>query len=298
MSAQLGGVLSALVIPFAADSTIDEPRLRDVVDHNIVGGVHGVVACGSTGEFATMTSDERRRVVEIVVDQTAGRVPVVAQTGAVNTLEAIALSKHAAALGVDALMVVTPYYEALSMHETLHYLRRVASSVDVPIMLYNLPAATGVNLEPAIVAQLAREVENIKYIKDTSADMAQAGRLIHHYGDVISTFVGWDSLMLAALTEGAAGVMCGTANALAPQLVAVHDAVRAGDAARAGAEWDRIYPLMDTIMSSAFIQAVKATCAAIGFNVGITREPLLGLDADTLAAIDAHVARLGLRVGA
>ena len=298
MPAQLGGVLSALVVPFTADGSIDESRLRAVVDHNIAGGVHGVVACGSTGEFATMSSDERRRVVEVVVDQTAGRVPVVAQTGAVSTTEAIALSKHAAALGVDALMLVTPYYEALSMQETLHYLRRVASAVDVPIMLYNLPAATGVNLEPAVVGQLAREVQNIKYIKDTSADMAQAGRLIHHHSDVISTFVGWDSLMLAALTEGAAGVMCGTANALAPQLVAVHDAIKLGDFAAARTMWNALYPLMDTIMSSAFIQAVKATCAAIGLDVGVTREPLLPLDPNTQAAIARHVANLGLRVGA
>lgn len=295
MSVQLAGVLSALVTPFAADGSIDEQRLRDVVDHNIAGGVHGVVACGSTGEFAAMTSDERRRVIEVVVDQTAGRVPVVAQTGAVSTGEAIALSRHAAATGASALMLVTPYYEALSMTETLHYLRRVASSVDVPVMLYNLPAATGVNLEPAVVGQLAREVGNIKYIKDTSADLAQAGRLIHHYGDVISTFVGWDSLLLAALTEGAAGVMAGTANALAPQLVSIHDAIRAGDLARAQREWTRIYPLMDCIMSSAFIQAVKATCAAVGFPVGVTREPLLALDADTSATINDLVASLGLR---
>ncbi|MCZ9338127.1 dihydrodipicolinate synthase family protein, partial [Streptomyces sp. TRM76130] len=130
--------------------------------------------------------------------------------------------------------------------------------MDVPIMLYNLPGATGVHLPPETVGRLAREVENIQYIKDTSADMAQAGQLIHRYGDVIATFVGWDSLLLQAISEGAAGVMAGTANVMPAELVSIHRALRDGDLDRARAEWARIYPLMDAIMSAPFIPAVKA----------------------------------------
>ncbi|MGO4428502.1 dihydrodipicolinate synthase family protein, partial [Streptomyces sp. MCAF7] len=174
MSAQLSGVLTALASPFAADGKLDEKTLRRLVDRGIDGGVDGVVACGSTGEFAAMSAAERRQVVETVVDQAAGRVPVVAQTGALSTREAVELSRHAQAAGASVLMVVAPYYEPLTLDETLHYLRTVADAVDVPIMLYNLPGATGVNLSPETVGQLAREVENIQYIKDTSADMAQA----------------------------------------------------------------------------------------------------------------------------
>ena len=192
MNSQLSGVLTALATPFAADGSIDEALLRRVVDRSIEGGVDGVVACGSTGEFAAMSGAERRFVVETVIDQTASRVPVVAQTGAMSTAEAVELSRHAEAAGASVLMVVAPYYEPLSLEETLDYLRAVADSVDIPIMLYNLPGATGVNLTPDTVGQLAREVDNIRYIKDTSADMAQAGQLIHNHGDVISTFVGWD----------------------------------------------------------------------------------------------------------
>ena len=292
MSAALSGVLSALVTPFSADGSVDESLLRRVVDRSIEGGVHGVVACGSTGEFAALSHAERRHVVDTVIDQAAGRVPVVAQTGAVSTAEAIELSRHAASAGAAALMVVTPYYEPLTLDETLRYLRRVAGSVDVPIMLYNLPGATGVNLTPATVGQLAVEVENIKYIKDTSADLAQAGQLIHNYGDVVSTFVGWDSLLLAALTEGAAGVMAGTANVMAPQLVSVYEALQSGDLGRARAEWEQIYPLMDAIMSAAFIPAVKAAMGATGFPVGGPREPLLELDPMTTAAIASLAAAL------
>ncbi|MEI5522063.1 4-hydroxy-tetrahydrodipicolinate synthase [Streptomyces brasiliscabiei] len=292
MSSQLSGVLTALASPFAPDGQLDEKTLRRLVDRSIDGGVDGVVACGSTGEFAAMSASERRRVVETVVDQAAGRVPVIAQTGAVSTREAIELSRHAQDAGASVLMVVAPYYEPLTLDETLHYLRTVADAVDLPIMLYNLPGATGVNLSPETVGRLAREVDNIRYIKDTSADMAQAGQLIHRYGDVISTFVGWDSLLLQAISEGAAGVMAGTANVMPAQLVSVHRALRDGDLARARAEWARIYPLMDAIMSAPFIPAVKAALNAAGIPVGEPREPLLGLDPDTTSRITALVERL------
>ena len=234
-----------------------------------------------------MSGAERRLVAETVIDQTAGRVPVVAQTGAVSTAEAVELSRHAQAAGASVLMVVAPYYEPLTLEETLQYLRTVADAVDIPIMLYNLPGATGVNLSPATVGQLAREVDNIRYIKDTSADMAQAGQLIHNYGDVISTFVGWDSLLLAALTEGAAGVMAGTANVMPAQLVSIHRALVAGELDRARREWARIYPLMDAIMSAPFIPAVKTALNAVGFPVGSPRKPLLDLDPDTAAIISS-----------
>lgn len=287
MSSQLSGVLTALASPFAPDGQIDEKTLRRLVDRSVDGGVDGVVACGSTGEFAAMNGAERRQVVETVVDQVAGRVPVIAQTGALSTKEAIALSRHAEAAGASVLMVVAPYYEPLTLEETLRYLRTVADAVDIPIMLYNLPAATGVPLPPETVGQLAREVENIQYIKDTSGDMAQAGQLIHRYGDVISTFIGWDSLLLQAISEGAAGVMAGTANVIPAELVSIHRALRDGELGRARAEWARIYPLMDTMLSAPFIPAVKAALEAAGFPIGPPREPVLGLDAATTARISA-----------
>jgi 4-hydroxy-tetrahydrodipicolinate synthase len=285
MSTRLSGVLTALATPFTPDGQIDESTLRRLVDRSIDGGVDGVVACGSTGEFAAMSGAERRFVVEIVIDQAANRVPVVAQTGAVSTAEAVELSRHAEAAGASVLMVVSPYYEPLSLDETVEYLRTVAASVDIPIMLYNLPVATGINLDPDTVGQLAREVDNIRYIKDTSADMAQAGQLIHRHGDVISTFIGWDSLLLAAITEGAAGVMAGTANVMPAQLVSIHRAVTAGDLNRARREWAQLYPLMDAIMSAPFIPAIKTALNALGFPAGAPRKPLAELDAATAATI-------------
>jgi len=294
MTTQLRGVLTALATPFTADGTIDEASLRILVNRSIAGGVHGVVACGSTGEFSTLSSSERRLVVEIVVDQVAGRVPVIAQTGATSTAEAVRLSRHAQSAGADVVMTVAPYYEPLTIDETLSYLRAVAGSVDIPVMLYNLPVATGVDLDPDTVGALAREVENIRYIKNTTVDMAQSARLIHNHGDVISTFVGWDSLLLSALAEGAAGVMAGTANVVPAELVAVYDAVSTGNLGQAREAWARVYPLIDAIMAQPFIPAVKAGLAAVGFPVGKPREPVAGLDPAAAARIAELAAGLQL----
>ena len=285
MPSRLTGVLSALLTPFDADDRVDDATLRRVVDRNIDGGVHGVVACGSTGEFTALSGAERRHVVETVIDQTAGRVPVVAQTGAQSTSEAIELSRHAERAGASVLMVVAPYYEPLTIDETKRYLRTVAESVSIPVMLYNLPSATGVNMTPEMVGELARDVENIQYVKNTSPDLAQAGQLIHNHADVVSTFVGWDSLLLAALVEGAAGVMAGTANVVAAQLVSVHAAVSEGDLGRARAEWEQVYPLIDAIMAAPFSPAVKTALGATGFAIGNPRLPVLPLDGEVAATI-------------
>jgi 4-hydroxy-tetrahydrodipicolinate synthase len=223
--------------------------------------------------------------VETVIEHAAGRVPVVAQTGAQSTAEAIELSRHAEQAGASVVMVVAPYYEPLTTEETKRYLRTVAESVSIPIMLYNLPVATGVNMTPSMIGELARDVENIMYVKDTSADLAQAGQLIHRHGDVISTFVGWDSLLLAALAEGAAGVMAGTANVLASQLVSIHAAMSEGDLQRALREWEHIYPLIDAIMDAPFGPAVKTALRATGFEVGDPRLPALPLDPDVAESI-------------
>jgi 4-hydroxy-tetrahydrodipicolinate synthase len=285
MTSSLSGVLVALATPFAADGSVDVSTLRALVDRTIDGGVHGVVACGSTGESSALTGDERRLVVEIVVDQAAHRVPVIAQTGSTSTAEAIELTRHAQSVGADVVMPVAPFYEALSLAETTNYLRRVASSVEIPVMLYNLPAATGVDLSPDTVAALAREVENIRYIKNTTPDMAQAAQLIHHYGDLVGTFIGWDSLILSSLVSGAAGVMAGTANVVPAEIVAVYDAVRSGDLDAAREAWARVYPLLDAALSVNFIAAVKVGLDAVGFPAGSPREPVLPLDPEDATRI-------------
>ncbi|ALL85580.1 dihydrodipicolinate synthase (plasmid) [Pseudonocardia sp. EC080619-01] len=277
MTQDLQGVLTALATPFDVGGDVDVPALRFLVDRSIDGGVDGLVACGSTGEFAALSTDERRLVVDTVVEHTAGRVPVVAQTGASSTAEAIRLTNEARASGADVAMLVTPYYEPLTLPETVNYVREVTGLVDLPIMLYNIPSATGVNLDPDTVGGLAREIDTIRYVKDSSANMEQALQLIHHHADHVATFVGWDSLIHASLMEGAAGVLAGAANVVPTEIVAVYRAVRDGDHARALTAWKHVYPVIDALISVPFMPAIKSAMASLGHPIGSPRRPVADL---------------------
>jgi 4-hydroxy-tetrahydrodipicolinate synthase len=254
----LHGVLSAICTPFTpGGEAVDETALRGLVEQTVAAGVHGLVPGGSTGEFAAMTHAERRLVTETVIDQAAGRVPVVPHVGAMTTREAVELARHAEGAGAAALMVVAAYYEPLDMAETKAYFRTVASSVQVPVVLYNLPVATGVNLTPADMADLAREVPNVQYVKDTTADFSQACTLIHDYGDLFHTFVGHDPFFFASLVEGAPGSIVGAANFVCPDLVTVYEAVRSGDVAGAKATWQHVYPVMQFLASGGYVSAAR-----------------------------------------
>lgn len=282
---QLSGVLTALVTPFSEDGSVDHATLAAVVERSITAGVNGVVACGSTGEVGALTSVEREAVVSTVVSTVAGRVPVIAQTGATSTAEAIRLSKSAEAAGADVLMLVTPYYEPMTLDETVAYLDAVADAVTADVMLYNIPGATGVNLDPDTVRALAERHENVRYIKDSSANWEQALQLIHHHSDVIGTFIGWDPYLYSALVEGAAGVMAGTGNVVPNQIVDVVSKVKAGDLVGARDAWNALYPVIDALITLPFIPAVKAGVGLQGLEVGVPRAPMATLD-------DAQSARL------
>ncbi len=288
LRSDLHGVLSAVVTPFTADGEdIDEAGLRAVVEHTMDGGVHGLIPCGSTGEFATLSPDERRRVVEVVAEAAGGRTPIVPQIGAMTTREASALARHAESNGAAAVMVVAPYYEALTVAEIADYYRRVADAVSIPVMVYNLPAATGVNLAPADVARMARDVPTIRYVKDTTGDLSQAAQLIHDHGDVLATFVGWDPLYFAALCEGAAGSVLGAANIVPGQTAEIYERVRAGRIAEARQRWERLYPLMRFLVSGRYTPAVKAGVQLLGIAAAHCRAPVAAVEHERVAELEA-----------
>ena len=194
-------------------------------------------------------------------------------------------------------MLITPYYEPLSLAETVTYIKDVARSVKLPVMLYNIPAVTGVNLDPATVRALAEEVENIRYIKDSSANWEQALQLIHHHGDVIGTFIGWDVYLYSALAEGAAGVMAGTANVVPDEIVAVSRLIADGDLTGARDLWNQLYPVIDALLSVPFIPAVKAGLSLQGLPAGSPRRPTSELSAEDLARVQDALSALYQNVG-
>lgn len=292
MATDISGVLTALATPFTDDGSIDFPALKRLIDRCIDGGVDGLVTGGSTGEVGALTTEERLALVDTTIEHTAGRVPVIAQTGATSTAEAIRLSRAAATSGADVTMLVTPYYEPISLAETVSYLKDVAGATDLPVMLYNIPAATGVNLDPATVRELALEVGQIRYLKDSSANWEQALQLIHHHRDVIDTFIGWDVYLFSALVEGAAGVVAGTANVVPEDITTIAHLIAQGNLNDALAQWKRLYPVIDTLLSAPFIAAVKAGLDLRGEPVGTPRSPVAPLSPDVREQLDRALTTL------
>lgn len=295
MTTQLNGILAAVSTPFTPDDEVDEGRLREHVDFLIDSGLHGLVPGGSTGEFAAMSFDERKRVNQIVIDQTAGRVPVVPQTGATRTSEAVELSRHASDAGADAVLVVQPFYEAPTRREVIEYFAAVGEGAGVPVMVYNLPAVTGMNLDRPFYRELLERTDTVRFIKDTSGSIEQAYDLIFNLGDVVGTFVGWDTIVLAGFIAGAAGSVWGAPNFAPRECVAVYELAKAGKTAEALEIFQRLWNVLDFLGKEGYAASVKATAQAVGIDLGSARAPFGDLEPDKLDELRKRVAETGLK---
>jgi 4-hydroxy-tetrahydrodipicolinate synthase len=275
------GVLPALITPFTADGAgIDADALAAIVERLIRAGVAGLVPGGSTGEFTTLTNAERREVIEVTVAAAAGRVPVVAGTGALSTRETAELSLHAERSGATAVMIVPPFYDPLSWRELLAHYAAVAEQISIPIMYYNLPSASGVTLDSGQLREL-RRVAGVTSLKDTSGDAVAAAELIQAEDQGPTLLNGWDTLTFAALAAGVRAVVWGTASILPEQCVALHRLLIDDiDLAAARDLWTRLWPLCRFLESHSYPAAVKAASALVGDTTGPTRTPLLPLTDD------------------
>jgi len=283
---QFHGVLPALITPFTDDGeAIDADALGALVERVVGAGVGGLVPGGSTGEFTTLSHAERRELVEITVEAAAGRVPVVAGTGALSTEETVELSVHAEAAGAAAVMVVPPFYDTLSWRELLAHYRAVAERISIPIMYYNLPGATGQTLTLAQFREL-RDAARVTSLKDTGGDAVAATELIQAGQSGPTLLNGWDTLTFAALAAGVRAVVWGTASIMPEQCVELHRLLIDDiDLAAARELWARLWPLCAFLERQSYPAAVKAGCALVGQATGPTRAPLLPLDDDATAEL-------------
>ncbi len=273
---RLFGCGTALVTPFTGAGSVDEGALRALVTWQIAEGTHFLVPCGSTGEAATLTPAEHRRVVEIVVEQVAGRVPVMAGAGANDTARAVALSKQMQAAGATHLLHVSPMYNRPPQRGIEAHFRAVAAAVDLPIVVYNVPGRTASNVEAATTLRLA-EVENIVGIKEASGNLAQIDEIIRNRPDDFAVFSGDDALTLAVLAHGGDGVISVVSNATPRLMSELVDFARAGDFAAARETHRRLAPWI----SAAFVESnpvpVKAALAAMDRIENVLRLPLVPL---------------------
>jgi 4-hydroxy-tetrahydrodipicolinate synthase len=293
----LSGVLVALVTPFTADaSEIDAAALEAHVNRMIREGAHGLVPGGSTGEFTTLTLDERKQLTELVVKAAGGRVPVVAGTGALSTRDALDLAAHAAQAGASALMVVPPFYDAVELSTFKELLREVYEASQLPIMFYNIPSATGLSLTANEIASLA-EVEGVRYLKDTSGDAVALTELLQSHADRITAFNGWDTLTFYGLAAGAKGSVWGATNFI-PQLSRqLWDALAVdGDLVRGRELWAKIYPICRLLEQYNYAAAVKTGLELTGYPAGPVRKPFALLEGDARAELARLLRAAGVEV--
>lgn len=286
MSIDLEGVLPALMTPFTDDgSAVDDEALADQVERCIAAGVGGLVPTGSTGEFTTLTNAERRRVVEEVIAAAGGRVPTIPGTGALSTAETIELSKHAEAAGATAVMIVPPFYTPLTWPELLAHFQAVAEQISIPIMYYNLPDASGVELDHEQWAELAKTA-NVMSLKDTGGNAPAATRLIQRPDGVPTLLNGYDTMTFSALAAGVRAVVWGVASFLPEACVRLHRLLAVdADLVEARRLWSQLWPVCEFLESVSYPPAVKAACRATGLRTGPVRAPLLDLDEATAAQL-------------
>jgi 4-hydroxy-tetrahydrodipicolinate synthase len=256
------GSMTALVTPFR-DGEFDEQAYRGLIEFQIGAGTDALVPCGTTGESATLSHEEHDRVVEVCVAAAAGRVPVIAGAGSNSTREALRLTRHAKDVGASAALLITPYYNKPTQEGLFRHFAHVAERVDIPIVLYNVPSRTGVNLLPETVARLAA-FPTVVAIKEATADLRQASRIIELCGERITVISGDDFTVLPMLAIGGKGVISVVSN-VAPALMArLVDAFAAGDLAGAREAHYRLMPLADAMFIETNPIPAKTALALMG----------------------------------
>ncbi|HLB69945.1 MAG TPA: 4-hydroxy-tetrahydrodipicolinate synthase [Candidatus Methanoperedens sp.] len=266
------GVLPALITPFTKDNKIDEEGLRKNIEFLIEGGVSGVVPCGTTGESATLSIQEHERVIEITVEHST--VPVIAGTGSNNTVEAIELTESAEDSGADAALLITPYYNKPNDRGMIAHFKTIANKVDIPLILYNVPSRTGINLKPEIVAELAKE-SNIAGIKEASGNLEQVTRIIEMTQDEdFVVYSGDDALTLPILSLGGIGVISVVANVAPALVVSMVEAFRRKDLEKARQTHIKLAPLVRAVFLETNPIPVKKAVELIGLPAGEPRLPL------------------------
>jgi 4-hydroxy-tetrahydrodipicolinate synthase len=256
------GAIVAIVTPFKNDQ-VDERALRELIEFQISNGTDGIVPCGTTGESATLSHEEHDRVIEITIDAVKKRVPVIAGTGSNNTTEALRLTKHAYEAGADGALIVCPYYNRPTQEGLYQHFRTIAESVPIPILPYNIPGRTGVNLMPEIVGKLAK-IKNIVGIKEASGSITQMSDIINICGNDFDVLSGDDIFTLPLMAMGGAGVISTVSNVAPADMAGLVDAFAAGDMARAKSLHRKMSALIDALFIEVNPIPVKAALALMG----------------------------------
>ena len=289
------GMATAIVTPMKADGAVDYEAMGRFIDFQIAHGINALVVMGTTGENATLEPEEQKEVIAFTVKKTAGRVPVIAGTGTNNTAHVLENTKNACEVGVDGILVVTPYYNKATQAGLIKHFTMIADASEVPVILYNVPGRTGCALTPKTVATLA-EHPNIVGLKEATGNMAQMVELMHLCGDKIDIYSGEDALTVPMMAMGGSGTISVLSNVLPAESVAMTDACKAGDFKTAAAMQCKFLPLINALFSQVNPIPVKAATAAMGFGDDSLRLPLTPMEEPFRSVMLDEMRKLGMNV--
>ena len=289
------GMATAIVTPMSSDGSVDFEAMGRFIDFQIENGINALVVMGTTGENATLEPEEQKEVIAFTVKHTAGRVPVIAGTGTNNTAHVLENTKNACEVGVDGILVVTPYYNKATQAGLIKHFTMIADASEVPVILYNVPGRTGCALTPKTIATLA-EHPNIVGLKEATGNMAQMVEIMHLCGDKIDVYSGEDALTVPMMAMGAAGTISVLSNVMPAKSVAMTDACKAGDFKTAAAMQCKFLPLINCLFSQVNPIPVKAAVAALGFGDDALRMPLTPMEEPFRTAMFEEMRKLGMNV--
>jgi len=268
----LKGAITAIVTPFK-NGALDEEAYRQLIERQIEGGIHGIVPCGTTGESATLSHAEHKRVVEICLDQVKKRVPIIAGSGSNNTAEAIELTKHAQAVGADYALMITPYYNKPTQEGLYQHYKTITAQTKIPIVVYNVPGRTSLNLLPETMARLAT-LPNIVGLKDATGDLKQGAKTLELCGDRITVLSGDDFTVLPLLAIGGQGVISVVSNVVPQDMAGMCNAFFAGNLAEARRLHFKMWPMMEAMFYETNPAPAKTALKLLGKITGEVRQPL------------------------
>lgn len=273
MKFQVRGIIPAMVTPLDKHGQINKAAIRELTNYLLDGGVHGLFPVGSTGEWYGLSIDQKREIIETVIEETNGRVPVYAGTGAITTKEAVELSQMAEKTGAAAVSVLTPVFITPSQDELYEHYKTIAGSVEIPVLLYNNPGRTGISLTADLICRLCK-IENIYGIKDSSGDMTLTGEYIRRTDDDFCVLAGRDTLILSTLVYGGKGAITATAN-IAPKIpVRIYEEYIKGNLEGALEAQYALAPLRLAFALGSFPSVMKEGLQLIGIDAGPTMPPV------------------------
>ncbi len=287
------GSIVAMVTPFH-DGRVDEKKLKDLVDFQIKNGTSGIVPCGTTGESATLSFEEHERVIEVTIEQSRKRAPVIAGTGSNSTEEAVTLTKQAARAGADASLQVSPYYNRPTQKGLYEHFKAIADSVKIPIILYNIAGRTGVNIEPETIAKLASNCKNIVAVKEASGNLDQMSRIKALCPPSFHLISGDDSLTLPVLSIGGTGVISVAANIVPADTADLVNSFMEGDIKEAQRIHYKLLPLIKALFIETNPIPVKTAMGLLGMCAPDLRLPMSSMSPENLEKLKKALVDYGL----